>query len=87
MIQTVAQGFPDDRIKGVVGGFHLVAIPALNTMADSRAEVMKLGQSLLNCPVDGYWTGHCTGRKAYDTLKGVLGDKLAEIHTGTRIRF
>lgn len=82
MIQSVAQHFPGDRIKGVVGGFHLVGIPSLNTMAASKAEVMDLGRAMLQLPVDGYWTGHCTGQKAYAVLKEVLGDKLAEIHTG-----
>jgi 7,8-dihydropterin-6-yl-methyl-4-(beta-D-ribofuranosyl)aminobenzene 5'-phosphate synthase len=85
MIQTVAQRFPDDRIKGVVGGFHLVGIPALNTMAASKAEMTGLARTMLELPVDAYWTGHCTGQKAYAALKPVLGDKLAEIHTGTTI--
>ena len=83
MIQTVAQRFPDDHIKGVVGGFHLVGIPALNTMAGSKAEMTDLASTMFNLPIDGYWTGHCTGQKAYAALKSVLGDRLAEIHTGT----
>ncbi len=85
MIQTVAQRFPDDRIKGVVGGFHLVGIPTLNTMAASKAEMTGLARTMLELPVDAYWTGHCTGQKAYAALEPVLGDKLAEIHTGTTI--
>ena len=62
---------------------RLVGIPALNTMAGREAEVKGLGRTMLNLPVDGYWTGHCTGQKAYAALKSVRGDNLAEIHTGT----
>ena len=85
MIQTVAQRFPDDRIKGVVGGFHLGGIPTLNTMADSKPEMMDLAHTMLRLPVDAYWTGHCTGQKAYAILKTVLGDRLTEIHKGTTV--
>lgn len=85
MIQTVAQRFPDDRIKGVVGGFHLVGIPTLNTMAGSRPEMIDLARTMLDLPVDAYWTGHCTGQKAYAVLKTILGARLAELHTGTTV--
>jgi 7,8-dihydropterin-6-yl-methyl-4-(beta-D-ribofuranosyl)aminobenzene 5'-phosphate synthase len=85
MIQTVAQRFPNDRIKGVVGGFHLVGIPMFNTMAGSTAEMIEFGQTMLKLPVDAYWTGHCTGQKAFSALKTVLGERLAEIHTGTTV--
>ena len=63
MIQTVARRFPDDRIKGVVGGFHLVGIPALNTMAASRTEMIDLARTMSRLPGDAYWMGHCTGPK------------------------
>ena len=85
MIQTVAQRFPGDRIKGVVGGFHLVGIPMLNTMAGSKREMIDLARTMLELPVDAYWTGHCTGQKAYAVLKTVLGARLAELHTGTTV--
>lgn len=85
MIQTVANGLPEERIKGVVGGFHLIGLPKLNTMAGSKAEIADLGRTMQSLPVDMYWTGHCTGDKAFGVLKGVLGDRLAAIQTGTRI--
>jgi 7,8-dihydropterin-6-yl-methyl-4-(beta-D-ribofuranosyl)aminobenzene 5'-phosphate synthase len=85
MIQTVAQRFPNDRIKGVVGGFHLVGIPTLNTMAGGKREMIDLARTMLQLPVDAYWTGHCTGQKAYAVLKTVLGARLAELHTGTTV--
>ena len=85
MIQTVAQRFPDDRIKGVVGGFHLAGMPTFNTLAASKAEMMDLARTMLQLPVDACWTGHCTGQKAYAALKTVLGNRLAEIHTGTTV--
>jgi metal-dependent hydrolase (beta-lactamase superfamily II) len=29
--------------------------------------------------------GHCTGRKAYGVLAGVMGDALRPFHTGTSV--
>jgi 7,8-dihydropterin-6-yl-methyl-4-(beta-D-ribofuranosyl)aminobenzene 5'-phosphate synthase len=84
MIKTVIQRFPNERIKGVVGGFHLVGIPLLNTVAGSQLELTSFGKMLHQLPVEKYWTGHCTGHKAYRVLKDVLGDRLSEIHTGTK---
>ncbi|HAS8429814.1 TPA: MBL fold metallo-hydrolase, partial [Vibrio vulnificus] len=36
-------------------------------------------------PIDKLYTGHCTGKKAYGLLKGVLGDRLEAIPTGSCI--
>lgn len=85
MVQTVVRRFPDDRIKGVMGGFHLVGMPSLRSMAGTRDEMVELGRSMLQQPVEAYWTGHCTGHKAYAVLKEVLGEKLSDIHTGTTV--
>ena len=85
MIATVARQFPADRIKAVVGGFHLVGIPTFDTMAASHDDMVKLGNDLSELPVAAYWTGHCTGHKALAVLKGVLGARLGEFHTGTAL--
>jgi len=85
MIETVVQRFPADRIKGVVGGFHLIGLPVPETMAGSRSEMVDLGRAMQELPVDAYWTGHCTGHKAYAVLRQVLGAKLGEFHTGTAL--
>jgi 7,8-dihydropterin-6-yl-methyl-4-(beta-D-ribofuranosyl)aminobenzene 5'-phosphate synthase len=73
------QGLP---IKAVFGGFHLISLPMLNTMAGSKREVEDVGKEMLKYPIDRIYTGHCTGRKAYRVLKGVLGEKLEYLPTG-----
>lgn len=85
MVETVVRRFPGDRIKGVMGGFHLVGMPSPRSMAGTREEMVELGRSMLQQPVQTYWTGHCTGHRAYAVLKEVLGEKLSEIHTGTTV--
>jgi 7,8-dihydropterin-6-yl-methyl-4-(beta-D-ribofuranosyl)aminobenzene 5'-phosphate synthase len=85
MVETVLQHFPGEHIKGVVGGFHLIGFPTLDTMASSHDEMVDLARAMAQLPVDRYWTGHCTGHKAFAILKQVLGDKLGEFHTGTTI--
>ncbi|MGD8813613.1 MAG: MBL fold metallo-hydrolase [Anaerolineales bacterium] len=82
MIDTVQAAFPGRSIEAVIGGFHLTGIPIFNTMAGSKSEVAALGRSLLNYPVDKYYTGHCTGEKAFQVLKEVMGNKLDSLHTG-----
>lgn len=85
MVQTVRDHFPTEHIKAVIGGFHLVGIPLLNTLADSKKSVIELGQALQKLPVDRYWTGHCTGDRAFGLLQGVLGERLEGLNTGVRI--
>lgn len=85
MIETVTGQFPGERIKALLGGFHLIGLPILNTMAGSKTEVEAIGREILKHPVDKLYTGHCTGMKAYPILKGVLGEKLARFSTGDRI--
>ena len=44
-----------------------------------------LGRALQELPVDHYWTGHCTGDRAFTLLQGVLGDSLSALRTGARL--
>lgn len=85
MVQTVRDRFPGEHIKAVIGGFHLVGIPLLNSLADSKKSVIELGKDLQKLPVDRYWTGHCTGDRAFGLLQGVLGERLEGLNTGARI--
>ena len=85
MIDTVAEKFQGMPIKAVIGGFHLVGLPKLNTMAGSKTEVRNLAGEVLNYPVRSLYTGHCTGQKAYAVLKSVMGEKLQHLQTGTVI--
>ncbi len=82
MLDTVTARFPGKAIQAVFGGFHLMGIPIFNTMAGSPAEVMDLGRQLLSYPVEMYYTGHCTGKKAFSTLKEIMGKKLGYMATG-----
>ena len=83
MIDTVVRQFPGVAIKAVLGGFHLVDIPILNTMAGSRREVEDIGREMLKYPIESVYTGHCTGMKAYRILKRVMGERLQHLPTGS----
>lgn len=85
MIDTVVKQFPGVPIKAVFGGFHLIGLPILNTMAGSKREVEGIGKDILKYPIDKLYTGHCTGMKAYRVLKGILGEKLEYFPTGRSI--
>lgn len=82
MVDTAVHHFPDEKIKAVVGGFHLVGLPLFNTIGGSKDDIRNLGRALLQYPIDKLYTGHCTGKKAYDLLKEVLGERLEAIPTG-----
>ena len=85
MVKTVVDRFPDSPVKAVIGGFHLIGMPIFKTMAGSKAEVQGMGLEMLTYPVGRYYTGHCTGDKAYRVLKDVMGDRLQPISTGSKI--
>ncbi|KAB7681708.1 MBL fold metallo-hydrolase [Plesiomonas shigelloides] len=85
MIDTAATHFPGERIKAVVGGFHLVGLPLLDSIGGTKQDIKDLGLALLQYPIDKLYTGHCTGKKAYALLKEILRDRLEEIPTGRRV--
>ena len=85
IIDTVNKQFGDISIKAVIGGFHLIGLPMFNTMAGSKREVEDVGRKTLIYPVEKVYSGHCTGQKAYRVLKGVMGEKLDQLHTGVVI--
>jgi 7,8-dihydropterin-6-yl-methyl-4-(beta-D-ribofuranosyl)aminobenzene 5'-phosphate synthase len=82
MLDTIQATYPGRSIKSVVGGFHLTGIPIFNTMAGSKQEIAELGRKLLDYPVETFYTGHCTGEKAFRVLKDVMGSRLESLHTG-----
>ncbi|MFC1495273.1 MBL fold metallo-hydrolase [Thermodesulfobacteriota bacterium] len=83
MIDTVAKEFKGIPIKTVIGGFHLVSTPPFNLMAGNRSEVEELAEAVLEYPVEMTYTGHCTGTKAFSVLKDAMGDRIADIQTGS----
>lgn len=87
MLDAVMEHFPGQAIKAVFGGFHLIDLPLINTMAGSKADVEELGRALLKYPIDKVYTGHCTGLKAFRILKEVMGAKLEYFATGSKVEF
>jgi 7,8-dihydropterin-6-yl-methyl-4-(beta-D-ribofuranosyl)aminobenzene 5'-phosphate synthase len=84
MLDAVLEHFPGQKIKAVFGGFHLIDLPLINSMAGSKDDVAELGNAILKYPVEKVYTAHCTGIKAYRILKKVMGEKLEYFATGCR---
>ena len=85
MVETVQREFPGLPIRAVVGGFHLVALPPFNRMSDRADDIAALGHKILDLGVDVAWTGHCTGDKAFEVLRGAMGERMQQLHTGCRL--
>lgn len=85
MIEAARTRFPDTPVKAVFGGFHLIGVPFFDTMAAPREEVEAIGRKILDLTAGPVFTGHCTGRKAYGVLAGVMGSSLRPFATGTSV--
>jgi 7,8-dihydropterin-6-yl-methyl-4-(beta-D-ribofuranosyl)aminobenzene 5'-phosphate synthase len=85
MIDAAVAHFPEQPIKAILGGFHLIGLPFFNSMAASRREVEDIGRLILEHSPGIVYSSHCTGQKAFSVLKGVMGDTLESIHTGTSV--
>ena len=69
----------------MVGCFHLVGLPLIDSIGGTMQDIKDLGLALLHYPIDKLYTGHCTGQKAYGLLKEVLRETLEAIPTGSCI--
>ncbi|GAU78328.1 MBL fold metallo-hydrolase [Fusibacter sp. 3D3] len=66
----------------VIGGFHLHSREESQCETEMRIE--QLGGLLLQTGAQ-YYTCHCTGVKAYEILKNIMGDKMNYFSTGQTI--
>jgi len=83
MVRAAKARFPDDPIKGVVGGFHLALNAATGALAMEPKEVKAFARMLTGLGCARVATGHCTGDKAASLLQGRLGERLTRLRTGT----
>lgn len=82
MVDAVSREFAGIPVGAVIGGFHLVAAPPFGFIAGNRHGVEDLARTMLDYPIEMTYTGHCTGRKAFNILRKVMGGQLADIRTG-----
>jgi len=82
MVKAAQDRFPDEPVKAVVGGFHLIDNPLLKTMGATPGEVREMARRLEAMGCQRVITGHCTGVKAARILKQEMGDRLEILHTG-----
>jgi 7,8-dihydropterin-6-yl-methyl-4-(beta-D-ribofuranosyl)aminobenzene 5'-phosphate synthase len=68
------------KIDGIVGGFHLFNPPTRRYESD--ALILALAEKLAESKA-AFYTCHCTGKKAYEKMKRVMGDDLHVIRTGS----
>ncbi|WP_411681430.1 MBL fold metallo-hydrolase [Clostridium thailandense] len=86
MIESVNSFFPHAHIRALIGGFHLVKIPAIDAIGPSKEEIDLLVDKIISKNINEVYTGHCTGEKSYKKLKHFLGDKIQYMKTGTQIQ-
>ena len=81
-IQNKAEVIVNDKISTVLGGFHLVNPPTKKYESNELIDSVAIA---LNEKGSNYYTCHCTGEKAYDRMKLVLGDRLHYLATGAEV--
>lgn len=74
IITEVQKSYPNKKIYALVGGFHLYRA--------SENEVISLADRIKKTGIERIYTGHCTGKKAFDILKRELGDKAQQLYVG-----
>ncbi len=74
IIKEVSATFPDKKIYAIIGGFHLFESP--------DSEVEALSKRIEETGISLVYTGHCTGKRAYEILKKNLGEKCNQLSVG-----
>ncbi|WP_298768278.1 MBL fold metallo-hydrolase [uncultured Fibrobacter sp.] len=77
IVKEVEATFPGKRIFALLGGFHLFRYP------DER--VRAFAERLRELDVQQIYTGHCTGKRAFEILHEILGERAHQMSTGMTI--
>lgn len=84
MVESVVLAFPGEKLKGIIGGFHLACKPGSHRIAGSREDIERLANSFMQHGVDHVISGHCTGDEACSILRDCLGKRFSQLKTGSR---
>ena len=68
------------KIQAVFGGFHLFN-PATNAV--EQPEMVERLANELSKRDTVFYTCHCTGKSAFDTMRGIMGNKIQYLSTGS----
>ena len=79
IINEVSKTFPDKKVYGLIGGFHL--------FNKSEAEIIEVSKKIRETGISYVCTGHCTKDRAYSIMKNELGDILEQLHVGLVMEF
>lgn len=85
IVATVKKAIPDKQIACLYGGFHLIDTKDF-VKTETKEELTHIARELINMlPTAQFYTGHCTGSKAFDVLKEEMGDKLEGFYVGKEV--
>lgn len=77
IVKEIEATFPGKKIYALLGGFHLFRY---------KDEVVRaFAERLRELDVQKIYTGHCTGNRAFEILRDVLGDRAEQMFTGMLI--
>lgn len=79
IINEISDTFKNKKIYAIIGGFHLYT--------SSEKEVRALADRIRKTGIQKIYTGHCTGNKAFKTLKEELNEKIEQFNTGMVMEF
>lgn len=79
IINEISVIYPNKKIRALIGGFHI--------FNKSEDEVRALAERLHETGVEEIYTGHCTGKKAFQILKEELGDRVKQLKVGMVMEF
>ena len=78
IVKEIEATFPNKRIYAILGGFHLFRY--------KDGDVRAFAERLRELDVQKIYTGHCTGNRAYEILREVLGDRAEQMRCGMIIK-
>jgi 7,8-dihydropterin-6-yl-methyl-4-(beta-D-ribofuranosyl)aminobenzene 5'-phosphate synthase len=84
MVEAVEENFKEERIKAVVGGFHLALQPGKPRIAGKREDIVDIARKFKAANIEKVVTGHCTGGDACAILHEELGEHFFKLTTGSR---
>ena len=88
IVADILQRFPGQKVRAVVGGFHLMGPGGPATLGPEPDAVRALARRLtVELGVDAVYTGHCTGGPAFALLQEAAPGKVRAIRSGDILEF